>query len=87
MMQPPQRRLTWWRLCFGVSQRVLDITEFLKYIKPSLIYSLLFVLVIYHFLSNAVEVSNVIQKVTEGNGESVRFLSSSICVFCIYKDD
>lgn len=67
--------------------RVLDITEFLKYIMLSLIYNLLFVLVIYHFLSNAVEINNVIQKITEGNGESVRFLSSIICVFCVYKDD
>lgn len=42
----------------------------------SLIYSLLFVLVTYLFLSNVVEINNVIQKVS--NWE--RLLSSIICV-------
>lgn len=46
--------------------------------KLSLIYSILFLLVIYPFLSNLVEISNVIQKVS--NWESVRLLSSLIYV-------
>lgn len=43
-----------------------------------LIYSFLFVLVIYPFLSNVVEINNVIQKVR--SWESVRLLFSIICV-------
>lgn len=44
----------------------------------SLIYGLLFLLVIYLFLLNVVEINNVIQKVS--NWDSVRHLSSIIFV-------